>query len=163
MCIVGELQGGWSVAVAAGVSDMWQVTGDTWHVTPDTWLDFSQTGVLIDLAAAWFWSGSRLINQVAAWFQSGSCLINQAVAWLYYSGCLIHQAPLIMIRKLPDQSGSCLILIWWLPDRLDSRLIFIFFDFLWLYIFFLVFMLLSAHIERFSVSRLQDVYMVEVA
>ena len=30
-----ELAGGGSVAVAVGVSDMWQVTGDKQHITPD--------------------------------------------------------------------------------------------------------------------------------
>ena len=29
---MGQLVGGGSVAVAVGVSDMWQVTGDRWHV-----------------------------------------------------------------------------------------------------------------------------------
>ena len=41
LCIVGDLSGERSVYVAAGVSDMWQLTwymwratGDTWHLTP---------------------------------------------------------------------------------------------------------------------------------
>ena len=37
MCIKKELAGETSVAVAAGVSDKWQVTGDTQHVGHDTW------------------------------------------------------------------------------------------------------------------------------
>ena len=37
LCIVGELAGGGSVAVAVCVGDMWQVTCDTWYLTPDTW------------------------------------------------------------------------------------------------------------------------------
>ena len=37
MCTVGELARGSSVAVAAGVSDMWQVIGDTRHMKHDTW------------------------------------------------------------------------------------------------------------------------------
>ena len=45
LCIQqGEWAGGGFVAVAVGVSDMWQVKGETqhmtvnkWHVTPDTW------------------------------------------------------------------------------------------------------------------------------
>ena len=37
LCIVAELTGGGSVAVAVGVSDRWQVTLDTWQVTHDTW------------------------------------------------------------------------------------------------------------------------------
>ena len=43
--------------------------------------DFSRIGVLINQAAAWFWSGSRLINQAAISFLSGRCLIDQAAAW----------------------------------------------------------------------------------
>ena len=35
--IMGELEGGGSVAVAVGVSDNWQVTGHTQHVTHDIW------------------------------------------------------------------------------------------------------------------------------
>ena len=35
LCIVRELVGEGSVAMAAGVSDMLQVTGDTGHVTLD--------------------------------------------------------------------------------------------------------------------------------
>ena len=35
LCIVEELAGGGSVAVAVGVSDMRQMTGDTQHLTPD--------------------------------------------------------------------------------------------------------------------------------
>ena len=51
LCLLGELAWGGSMAVALGLSDMWQVTGDTrhrtrdewyvthdtWHVTPDMW------------------------------------------------------------------------------------------------------------------------------
>ena len=36
LCMVGELAGGGSVAVAVGVSNMLQVTSDTGHVTHDT-------------------------------------------------------------------------------------------------------------------------------
>ena len=36
MCIVVESAGG-SVAVAVGVSDMWEVTCDIWHLITDTW------------------------------------------------------------------------------------------------------------------------------
>ena len=35
LCIMGELAGGGSVAVAVGISDMWQVTCNTWHMTHD--------------------------------------------------------------------------------------------------------------------------------
>ena len=35
-CILGDVAGGGSMAVAVGVSDMRQVTGDTRHVTHDT-------------------------------------------------------------------------------------------------------------------------------
>ena len=34
-CIMGELAGGGSVAVAVGFSDRWQVKCDMWHLTPD--------------------------------------------------------------------------------------------------------------------------------
>ena len=44
LCLAEEIAGGRSVAVAVGVSDMWQVTCKTglvtcytWHVTSDTW------------------------------------------------------------------------------------------------------------------------------
>ena len=39
LCILGELaeQSRVSVAVAVGISDMWQVTCYTWHRTCDTW------------------------------------------------------------------------------------------------------------------------------
>ena len=36
VCIVGELAGEGSMALAVCVSDMWHVTGNTWHLTPDT-------------------------------------------------------------------------------------------------------------------------------
>ena len=36
LCIVLELAGGGSVAVAVGISDMLQVKGDMRHLTPDT-------------------------------------------------------------------------------------------------------------------------------
>ena len=32
LCIMGKLAGGWSVAVAVGVSDRWHATRGTWHV-----------------------------------------------------------------------------------------------------------------------------------
>ena len=35
--ILGQLARRGSVAVAVGVSEMWQVTHNTWHLTPDTW------------------------------------------------------------------------------------------------------------------------------
>ena len=38
LCIVGELAGGGSVAVAVGVSDRWQVTPNMWHLTCETFL-----------------------------------------------------------------------------------------------------------------------------
>ena len=56
-------------------------------------VDFSQTGVLIDQATAWFWSGSSLINQAAPDF-------DLACAWL------IRQPPDI---RQPD-IRQCLIL-----------------------------------------------------
>ena len=37
LCILVKLSGWGSLAVAVGVSDMWQVTFDMWHVTPDIW------------------------------------------------------------------------------------------------------------------------------
>ena len=37
LCILRELAGGGSAAVAFGFSDSWQVTGDEWQVTHDTW------------------------------------------------------------------------------------------------------------------------------
>ena len=37
LCIVGELAGAWSMAVAVGHGDMWQVTCDMWHMICDTW------------------------------------------------------------------------------------------------------------------------------
>ena len=37
LCIVGELAGGGSVAVAVSLSDKWQVTCDRWRMTHDTW------------------------------------------------------------------------------------------------------------------------------
>ena len=44
LCIMGELAGGWSVAVALGVSDRWQVACNTWHVTHETWQITHKTG-----------------------------------------------------------------------------------------------------------------------
>ena len=89
-------------------------------------LDFSQTRVLIDQAAAWFWSGSSLINQAAAWFWSGMCLTDQAAAW-FWSGSSLNPdrsgCCLILIWHVPDRSGSCLILIRQQPDRSGCRLI----------------------------------------
>ena len=35
--MVWELTGAWSMAVAVGISYMWQVTGDMWLVLNDTW------------------------------------------------------------------------------------------------------------------------------
>ena len=55
-------------------------------------LDLSQTGVLIDQAAAWFSSGSCLINQAAAWFYHVGYLIDQAAAWFWSGRGLIDQA-----------------------------------------------------------------------
>ena len=37
LCIVGDLAGRWSVAVAVCVGDRWQVTCDRWNVTGDRW------------------------------------------------------------------------------------------------------------------------------
>ena len=37
LCIVGELAGGGSMAVAVSASDMWHVAHDMWHVTTDMW------------------------------------------------------------------------------------------------------------------------------
>ena len=84
-------------------------------------VDFSQTGVLITTASAWFWSGSCLITTASAWFWSGSRLITTASAWF-----CIRQPPdhyclcLILIRQPPDQSGSCLILNRQPPDQSGS-------------------------------------------
>ena len=36
LCLMGELEGRGSVAVAVGHSDRWQVAGDIWHMTCDT-------------------------------------------------------------------------------------------------------------------------------
>ena len=37
LCIVGDLAGRGSVAVAVGVSDRWHSIGDTWHLTHGMW------------------------------------------------------------------------------------------------------------------------------
>ena len=66
-------------------------------------VDFSQTRVLIDQAAAWFWSGSSLIDQSATWFWSGMCLIDQAAAWFWSGSSLIDQPATWF------WSGMCLI------------------------------------------------------
>ena len=42
LCIMGELAGGGSLAVAVGV-DRWHATHDTWHVKNDTWHMASDT------------------------------------------------------------------------------------------------------------------------
>ena len=71
----------------------------TLKLLEDYTVDFSQTGVLINQAAAWFWSGSGLINQAAAWLRSGSCLINQAAAW--YQAAWYQAAPDFEICIVP--------------------------------------------------------------
>ena len=71
-------------------------------------VDFSQIGVLIDQAAAWFESGSRLM----------------------------FRQYLISIRQPPDKWGCCLISIWQLPDRWGSAgFFYILFMSLWVYEF----------------------------
>ena len=87
----------------------------SWYMNQDAWglychllqrvliLDFSQTRVLIDQAAAWFWSGSSLIDQAATWFWSGMCLIDQAAAWFWSGSSLIDRAAAWF------WSGMCLI------------------------------------------------------
>ena len=57
LCILGELAGGGSVAVAVGVSDIWQVTGDmqngtrdTWHMIHDMWLKIKEISLFFKLA-----------------------------------------------------------------------------------------------------------------
>ena len=47
-------------------------------------LYFSQTKVLIDQAAALFWSGSNFTDQAATWFWSCSGLTDQAATWFSY-------------------------------------------------------------------------------
>ena len=37
LCIVGELAGGGSAAVAVGIKDRWHVLGDRWQVPGDRW------------------------------------------------------------------------------------------------------------------------------
>ena len=62
--ILGGLAEGGSVAVAVGVSDMWEVTHNTWQVTPETWLF-----VLVLLSAlVERFSGSRMRNFSYCWY-----------------------------------------------------------------------------------------------
>ena len=65
------------------------------------YIDFSQTGVLIDKAGAWFQSGSGLINEAAAWFYHGGCLIDQAAAWFLSGSGLINQAAAWFYQAAP--------------------------------------------------------------
>ena len=55
-------------------------------------VNFSQTRVLIDQAAALFQSGICLINQAGAWFYHGGGMIDQAAAWFWSGSDLINQA-----------------------------------------------------------------------
>ena len=107
LCIMGQLAGGGTMALAVGFSDMWQVkrntrhaTHDTWHVTHDLWLVTCDT---------WLW------------------------LWLF---ALVTCGRWHATRDM-----------WHLP----CNIFFILF-------YFIVWVLLSAYVERLSVSRMRDIF-----